>query len=140
MALPTITVTARLAADPELRYAQSGTPVVSLQLVSNARRLNKDTQQWEDGDTWWGRAVAFKGLAEAAAELSKGDLVTVTGRIKTDQWEDKTSGQKRSADQVVVEEIGRTLTAARQGGQSQQQPAAQGFGGGFVSDADSPPF
>lgn len=128
MALPTLTVTARLAADVEIRYSQSGTAVAKLRLVSNARRLNKDTQQWEDGETWWGRGTAFGRTAEAIAEanLQKGDLVTVRGDVKTDQWEDKDSGAKRSADEVIIREIGRALTPPRQ---------QQGGGGGFGAPA-----
>ena len=124
MALPSITVTARLVDTPEIRFSQSGTAIAKLRLVSNSRRLNKDTNTWEDGDTWWGRGTAFARTAEAIAEanLQKGDLVTVRGDVKTDQWEDKDSGAKRSADEVIVREIGRALTPPRQ-----QQGG--GFGG-----------
>lgn len=127
MALPALTVTARLVADPEIKWTQSGMAVAKLRLVSNARKLNKQTDQWEDGDTWWGRGTAFARTAEAIAEagLTKGDLVTVRGRVKTDQWEDKGTGAKRSADEVVIEDIARTLTPPRQ-----QQNGGGGFGGG----------
>lgn len=159
MALPSITVTARLVDVPEIRFSQSGTAIAKLRLVSNSRRLNKDTQQWEDADVWWGRGTAFARTAEAIAEanLQKGDLVTVRGDVKTDQWEDKDTGAKRSADEVIVREIGRALTPPRQqqgggfgapqapqGGYSPAQPPQQGDpwgqGGrpGFSDDA--PPF
>src|SRR5699024_10634169 len=117
--------------------------------------------QWEDADVWWGRGTAFARTAEAIAEanLQKGDLVTVRGDVKTDQWEDRDSGAKRSADEVIVREIGRALTPPRQqqsggfggapsapsGGYSpaqapQQQGDPWGAGGrpGFGDDA--PPF
>ena len=160
MALPSITVTARLVDEPEIRFSQSGTAIAKLRLVSNSRRLNKDTNAWEDGDTWWGRGTAFARTAEAIAEanLQKGDLVTVRGDMKTDQWEDKESGAKRSADEVIIREIGRALTPPRQqqsggfgapsapqGGynpaqapQQQGDPWGQGGRPGFGDDA--PPF
>jgi single-strand DNA-binding protein len=160
MALPTLTVTARLAADVEIRWTQSGTAVAKLRLVSNERRLNKQTNEWEDGSVWWGRATAFGRTAEAIAEanLAKGDLVTVRGEVKTDQWDDKDSGAKRSADEVIIRDIGRALTPPRQqsGGfqsapsapQGGYQPAQQRGGFGQASDdpwggqaaSDSPPF
>ena len=123
MALPSITVTARLVDVPEIRFSQSGTAIAKLRLVSNSRRKNENGD-WVDGDTWWGRGTAFARTAEAIAEanLQKGDLVTVRGDVKTDQWEDKDSGAKRSADEVIVREIGRALTPPRQ-----QQGG--GFGG-----------
>lgn len=163
MALPTLTVTARLVAEPEIKWTQSGMAVAKLRLVSNARKLDKQTNEWIDGDTWWGRGTAFARTAEAIAEagLTKGDLVTVRGRVKTDQWEDKESGAKRSADEVIVEDIARTLTPPRQqsgggfgggqpqqsygqqgggfsGGQPQPDPWGQGGRPGFADDA--PPF
>ncbi|WP_053619655.1 single-stranded DNA-binding protein [Nocardiopsis sp. NRRL B-16309] len=124
MALPSITVTARLVDAPEIKWSQSGTAIAKLRLVSNARKLNKDTQQWEDGSTWWGRGTAFARTAEAIAEanLQKGDLVTVRGDVETQQWE--TDGQKRSADEVIIREIGRALTPPRQ--QSGSFSAPQG--------------
>ena len=124
MALPSITVTARLVDTPEIRFSQSGTAIAKLRLVSNSRRLNKDTNTWEDADVWWGRGTAFARTAEAIAEanLQKGDLVTVRGDVKTDQWEDKDTGAKRSADEVIVREIGRALTPPR------QQQGGGGFG------------
>ena len=159
MALPSITVTARLVDVPEIRFSQSGTAIAKLRLVSNSRRKNENGD-WVDGDTWWGRGTAFARTAEAIAEanLQKGDLVTVRGDVKTDQWEDKDSGAKRSADEVIVREIGRALTPPRQqqgggfggapsapqGGYSPAQPPQQGDpwgqGGrpGFSDDA--PPF
>ena len=161
MALPSITVTARLVDTPEIRFSQSGTAIAKLRLVSNSRRLNKDTQQWEDADVWWGRGTAFARTAEAIAEanLQKGDLVTVRGDVKTDQWEDRDSGAKRSADEVIVREIGRALTPPRQqqsggfGGSpsapsggyspaqaSQQQGDPWGAGGRPGFGDDQPPF
>lgn len=164
MALPALTVAARLVADPEIKWTSNGMAVAKLRLVSNARRKNPQTDQWEDGDTWWGRGTAFARTAEAIAEagLTKGDLVTVRGRVKTDQWEDKDTGAKRSADEVVIEDIARTLTPPRQqqsgggfgggqpqqsygqqgggfsGGQPQPDPWGQGGRPGFADDA--PPF
>jgi len=46
MALPSITVTARLVDVPEIKWSQSGTAVAKLRLVSNERRLNKQTNEW----------------------------------------------------------------------------------------------
>ena len=159
MALPSITVTARLVDTPEIRFSQSGTAIAKLRLVSNSRRLNKDTNTWEDADVWWGRGTAFARTAEAIAEanLQKGDLVTVRGDVKTDQWEDKDTGAKRSADEVIVREIGRALTPPKQqpggfgapsapsGGYSpaqapQQQGDPWGAGGRPGFGDDQPPF
>lgn len=146
MSLPTMSVTARIAADIEMRPTQSGTPMARLRLIANSRRLNKQTEQWEDADTWWGTATAFGRTAEAIADagLTKGDLVTVTGRIKTRDWEDKTTGAKRSADEVTIDTIGRALTPQRQGRNgyaangSFGQPRQDSERNGWTSDTEAP--
>lgn len=158
MALPALTVTARLAADVEIRWTSSGTAVAKLRLVSNSRRLNKNTNEWEDADVWWGRGTAFARTAEgiADANLSKGDLVMVRGRVKTDQWEDRDSGAKRSADEVLIDEIAKVITPPRQdsprtapsGGYNPAQPQQRGGFGQPPGDdpwasqvtTDQPPF
>ncbi|TQN27490.1 single-strand binding protein [Haloactinospora alba] len=115
MALPTISVTGRLVADPDMRWTQNGTAVAKIRIAANSRRYNKQTEQWEDADVWYGRATAFGRTAEAIAEaeIDKGTEVTLHGRIKTTQWEDKESGQKKSAEEVIVEEVSRPVRMPR---------------------------
>lgn len=118
MALPTISVTGRLVADPDMRWTQNGTAVAKIRIAANSRRYNKQTEQWEDGDVWFGRATAFGRTAEAIAEaeIDKGTEVTLHGRVKTSQWEDKESGQKRNADEVIVEEVSRPVRMPKNSG------------------------
>jgi single-strand DNA-binding protein len=157
MSLPDITGTGRLIEDPELRFTQSGTAVCNLRLAFNSRRKNPQTNEWEDADVFYVRATAFKQMAENISEsLVKGDEVNVTGRLKTDQWEDKTTGEKRSGTSMLVDSIGPNLRwgtaksskADRGGGGRQAQSADDPWGstpppGGKSSDsgwADEPPF
>jgi single-strand DNA-binding protein len=129
MALPNLSGTARLYADVELRYAANGNPVTKVPLVFNSRKKNQQTNEWEDGDSFFVTGTLFKDRAEWAAEkLNRGDEVIVTGRLKTRSWEDK-DGQKRSTVELMVDEIGPTLRTLipktqRSGGQQ------SGFGGG----------
>jgi single-strand DNA-binding protein len=133
MPLPSISGIARLVDDPELRFTSSGAPVANLRLVFNNRRLNQQTQQWEDGDTFWVRAVAWKNLAENVAEtLTKGMEVTVVGDLKTESWEK--DGQKHSQPSLTIRYIGPSLAfsvatvskapSTQQGG-GQQQASGQ---------------
>src|SRR5687768_5485929 len=98
MSLPTMSGVGRCTEDPSLRFAGNGTAVCTVNLAFNSRRKNQHTQEWEDGDTFFVRATAFKELAESMAEsLTRGCEVVVSGRLKTDSWEDKNSGESRSA-------------------------------------------
>ena len=109
MALPTMAGTGRLIEDPALRYTDTGTAVCKVRLAFNARRKNQHTGEWEDGDTFFVTGTVFKDYAENVAEsLSKGDLVMVTGRLRTNQWKDQ-EGNNRSTTEMTVDHIGPAL-------------------------------
>ena len=84
-----ITVTGTLTRDPEVKYAQSGTPMLKLALAATRRTQNRDTKQWEDdGDPLY-IDVAFFGDREnyLGDVLRKGDQVSVTGALVRRNWE-----------------------------------------------------
>lgn len=111
--LPTISGVGRLTQDPELRFSASGMAVLTVNLAFNSRRKNQQTGEWEDGDVFFVRGTAFKTLAENAGEcLEKGMEVHVSGRLKTEQWEDKNGGGKRSATGLLLDSIGPNLAFA----------------------------
>lgn len=137
MALPTITITnANLVADPELRYTPNGSAVVSFRTASNASRKNPQTGQWETTDTTFLTCSAWEGLAEnIASQFSKGDKITITGRLKQREYEK--DGQKRTVyDVQVIDASTPTPRHAQESntGFGSNQPA-----GGSAS-TDEPPF
>lgn len=111
MALPQLTGTARLTADPELRFAPSGVAVCSVHLAFNSRKQGS-SGAWVDGDSLFIKATAFRDLAEHCAEtLTKGAEVIITGRVKTEQWETP-QGEKRSAPALLLDSVGPSLRYA----------------------------
>lgn len=92
-----------LTRDPQVRYTPGGTAVAELGLAVNRTWFDKQANQKKEETTFvdvtlWGRQ------AEVAGEyLSKGRSVFIEGRLQLDQWEDKTSGEKRSKLKVVAE-------------------------------------
>lgn len=113
MALPTLTGVCRLTADPELRFSTSGVAVCTMHLAFNARSKNPQTGEWEDGDTFFVKAVGFKDLAEHVAEsLTRGTEIIITGRMKTESWEAKDGGGKRTAPSLLVDSVGPSLRYA----------------------------
>ncbi|MFE7315645.1 single-stranded DNA-binding protein [Streptomyces sp. NPDC057555] len=118
MALPVITATGNMAVDPELRCTPKGTAVVTFTLACNDNRKN-DRGEWEQVGTIWLRCTIWQQRAELTAEqLTKGDTVTITGRLRQDDYEK--DGVKRTAYQVDVTEVARPLRpgASRQGAAS----------------------
>lgn len=151
MALPTLFGVGRLTVDPELRFAPSGVAVCSLNLAFNSRKLNKQTNEWEDGDVLFIRGTVFRQDAENAAETySRGMEVVVSGRVKLDQWEDKETGQKRSAPSLLIDSIGpstkyatATVKKLDRQGVPEQPSGGDPWGRGTVDDgrgSDEPPF
>lgn len=110
MSVP-VTLTGRVVADPELRFSAKGVAVLKLRVVTSGRR--KTDAGWEDVDTTFWGVSAFKQLAENAAEsLAKGDLVIVTGKAKSREWEDS-DGNKRSVIEVTADHIGPDLVRSQ---------------------------
>lgn len=94
----------RLGADPDVRYTQSGLPVVRFNLATN-ERVPAGEGNWEDR-TEWHRIVVFGKAAENCANyLSKGRLVYVEGRLRTNQWEDA-QGTRRYTTEIVASDVG----------------------------------
>lgn len=159
MSLPTMSGVGRATADPELRFAPSGVAVCKVSLAFNNRKKNESTGQWEDDKVFFVEGVAFKQMAENIAEsVQRGTELVVTGRLTTEQWEDKNGGGKRSKPSLLIDSIGPSLTFVtarvqkmeRSGGQSTRSaapaddPWASGTpaGGGSQSSSydESPPF
>lgn len=111
MPLPTITGVARIVADPELRFTAAGKAVGTIRLAFNSRRLNQQTQQWEDADTFWVRGTVWEGMAENIVEsLQKGMEVLVSGELKTESWEK--DGVKHQQPALAIRSIGPNLAFA----------------------------
>lgn len=120
-----VTITGRLTADPVLRFTQTGDSVASFSVAHTERKFDRATSQWVDsGEPLYLNVSAFKQLAEGAAEtLTKGDSVTVVGKLKQRSYDAK-DGSRRTVFELVADEIGRSVRA-RKGAPQQpvQEPA-----------------
>ena len=125
-----ITVIGNLTSDPELRYTPAGAAVANFTIASTPRSFNRQTNQWEDGETLFLRASVWRGYAENVAEtLKKGTQVIAQGRLKSRSYETK-EGERRTSFELEVEEIGPTLRFATAQVTRAQRSAGGNFGGG----------
>ncbi len=93
-----------LGKDPEVKYTPSGTPVAKFTLATNERFKDKDGN-WQDR-TEWHSLVAWQRTAEIIGEYcKKGSQIYVEGRLKTDSWDDKETGQKKYRTDIVVNDL-----------------------------------
>lgn len=108
-----ITLVGNLADDPELRYTQGGVAVVSVRVAATPRTMNRQTNEWVDGETLWVRCTAWRDLAENVAQsLSKGTRVVVTGRMKPPSAYQTAQGEARASIELDIDEIGPSLRYA----------------------------
>ena len=89
-----ITITGNVTRDPELKFLNSGSAVLSFGVAVN--------RSWKDSNDEWKEEVSFfdvtawQDLAENVGDtIAKGDRVIVTGRLQQRTWETD-DGDKRS--------------------------------------------
>ena len=101
----TFTMTGRLAADPEVRFSPSGDAVASGRVADTPRHKNRQTGEWEDGETLWLSFSLWGKKAEALADAAKkGDLVLVTGTLTQRTFEGK-HGEQRTVIEIKATEV-----------------------------------
>lgn len=94
-----------LGADPEVRYMPSGETTVTLSLATTRRWKDRQSNEQKE-HTEWHRVVFFGKLAEIAGQyLKKGSQAYIEGRIQTNKWKDKTTGQDRYSTEIIAEEL-----------------------------------
>lgn len=127
----TITLIGNLTSDPELRFTPSGSAVANFTIASTPRTLDRQSNEWKDGETLFLRASVWREVAENVAEsLTKGMRVIVSGRLKSRTYETK-EGEKRTVFELEVDEIGPSLRYANAKVNRTQRSGAQGGQGGF---------
>ena len=94
----------RLTRDPELRYTPSNVALCKMGLAVSRMFKTKDGERREE--TLFINVTAWRGTAEYIGEnLRKGQPVLVEGRLKSDEWEDKNTGQKRTSIEVQADRV-----------------------------------
>jgi len=111
-----------LTRDPELRVTPKGTAICQFGIAVN--RQFKDESGATRDETTFVDIEAWGKQGELVSKyLTKGSLAMVEGRLKLDQWEDKTSGQKRSKIKVVLDNVQFLSTRGAGGGGGASAPA-----------------
>jgi single-strand DNA-binding protein len=129
-----------LGKDPEVRYTSGGQAVANLRIATSRSWTDKQSGQRKEETEWHDVEVWGKQAEQCGEYLAKGRQVYVEGRLKTDKWQDKQSGQERSKVKVVADTVrflggrGGAAGAAAAGG---RPPASEEPPGGFEEPPDS---
>lgn len=90
-----------LGRDPEIRVAQNGTQIATMNVATSERWRDKSTGEKKE-HTEWHRVVIFGGAAEIAEKyLKKGSKVRICGQLKTRKWTAQ-DGTDRYTTEIVV--------------------------------------
>lgn len=128
MSFARVTIVGRLGGDPETRYTQNGTLIVSFSMAADGRKRGGDSQP----STTWFRVSAFGEQADRLVKMiergyiAKGRQLYVEGQFEARPYQGN-DGQERTSLDVTLSDwqfIG--------SGQQDQQRGSQGgnFGGG----------
>ena len=130
-----ITLVGNLTNDPELRFTPSGAAVAKFTVASTPRYMDRQTNEWKDGDTLFLNCQIWRQAAENVAEsLTRGMRVIVSGRLKQRSYETK-EGEKRTVFEVEVDEVGPSLRNATAKVTKTSRPG--GNAGGFSAPTES---
>lgn len=113
-----IVVMGRVVRDPEMRYTQSGKPVVSFTLA-----VERDFSQ--DKVTDFIDCVAWNKTAEFVSKyFRKGQMMIACGSLQSRKWEDR-DGNKRTSWEIQAQNI--------YFGEAKKDSGNDGYGGGEPS-------
>lgn len=124
----------RLTRDPEVRTFGSGGSVAHFGFAVNNFKKNQQTGERIEEPVFI-TCDAFNGDFRKLADLvqkylKKGSQAYLEGHLRLDQWDDKTTGAKRSMLKLVVDQI--QLLDRREDGQGSQSGSN---GGGYQRSA-----
>jgi single-strand DNA-binding protein len=101
-----LTITGNLVADPELRFIPNGKALATFTVVSS-KSVKQADGSWENTDTTFWDIKCWGKTAENVAEsIEKGMSVIVVGTAVQEDWNDKSTGQKRSKMAVTAWNVG----------------------------------
>jgi len=93
-----------LGKDPELSYTPSGVAVAKFSIATGERWKDQEGNIQER--TEWHNIVAWRKLAEICGQyLKKGSRIYLEGKLQSRSWDDKNTGVKRYATDIVADDL-----------------------------------
>lgn len=99
MSLNIVTLVGRVGGDPDVKYFESGAVKCSLTLAVRRVSRNNDEPDWFNLELWG------KPAETAANYVRKGSLIGVSGPLKFDHWQDRSTGVNRTKPIIRVDRL-----------------------------------
>lgn len=144
-----------VGAEPEVRALETGVKMARLRIATTERIYNASTGEKRE-HTEWHTVVLWRGQADFAEKyIHKGSQVYVEGKIRSREWTEEATGNKRYAIEILADEIRllggqrrneghygdqRTQPQSPAAAQSAQQGTQAGAAPQLPKDADDLPF
>ena len=124
-----------LGRDPEVRYAQDGTKIVTFSMATSENWKDKTTGERRE-KTEWHRVVLFNERLGDVAEkyLHKGSKVYIEGALQTRKWTGN-DGVEKYTTEVVLQRYRGELTMLDSRNAGSGEYAAGEAGGGTENEA-----
>ena len=131
MNLNSITLVGHAGRDPEIRFFESGTVVAHFTVA-----VNKPGR--DEPPDWFNIEIWGKQAQVAADYVRKGSLVGIVGRMTSEQWTDRNTGEVRSKPLVKAERL--ALLGSRNGAGQTEGGAAGRTATADQSTSSSSPY
>jgi single-strand DNA-binding protein len=120
-----VTIVGNVLTTPEWRKTKNtGAVVAHFKVASTARRLDRETGKWVDGDSLRVRVTCWRRLAEGVgASIISGDPVIVIGRMYTRDWIDD-AGMHRVMYELEAVAVGHDMSRGKSRFTRNRPPAA----------------
>ncbi len=100
MVLNKVHLVGRVGREPEVKYFESGKMVCNFAIAVNRNTSNRDDPpDWFDLELWDKTAEVAKNF------VRKGSLIGITGSLKFDRWNDRTTGDERQKPVIRVDRL-----------------------------------
>jgi single-strand DNA-binding protein len=99
MTINSVHLVGRAGRDPDVKYFESGSVVCNVTLAVDRRTRNSDQPDWFNLEMWG------KTAEVAANYVRKGSLIGVSGALKFDHWQDRSTGIDRSKPVIRVDRL-----------------------------------
>ncbi len=109
--------------DPEVRYLDNNNRVANFSLATTERGYKLANGTEIPDKTEWHNIVVWRGLAEVVEKyVKKGSQLYIEGKIRTRNYEDKTTGTKRYITEIYADNL--NLLGSKRDENNQYAPAA----------------
>ena len=90
--------------DPEVKFTTKGIAFTNLSIATE-KRVKGENGDWSKGVEWHSVDVYGKQAETCGQYLKKGRTVFIEGRLQTEKYEDKKSGESRTKLKIIADEV-----------------------------------